>query len=962
MSNVANTRRDFLARIGAGLTLAQRLRAAGLDWKALRNSPARVDAVDGADTKYLKVDRVWSGDVCRSKLVNTGTEPVRVKQVVLFSTPLDLPPQTHVYGESFQMLSQTGGTLERPLDLGYSELNHYKLPQPPGVTAITGLLTLTPPSGSAVTLAFTSCQRFSGRFFLKQQMLEGVIDTEGLELAPKQSWDLEEFTLTASLAVVSARINKNHPPRGVFPRPPTGWCSWYCFGPSVTAKQVLDNLDTIAKTVPGLKYVQIDDGYQPTMGDWLETGKAFGGDVQGVLKQIRQRGFEPAIWVAPFIAEAGSHLFQQHPDWFMKRADGSPLPANEVTFGGWRRGPWYALDGTHPEAQKHLESLFRTMRTDWGCTYFKLDANFWGAMHGGRLHDGNATRIEAYRRGMQAVLRGAQNSFILGCNHPIWGSFGLIDGSRSSADIKRTWKVFHDIGRQNLSRNWQNGRLWWNDPDAVVLTGDLPLNEFQFHATSIYASGGMLLSGDDLTKMPPDRLAMLQKLLPPTGVAAEFEDDSLRIGVTKLRDRRMVSLFNWDDTPQAFSFELPEASRVTDYWTGEDLGRHEGRFAVASIAPHSARLLACAPARPFDVKAFDRDRVLKAANQYLSEPPRTITASSSNRSAGGLHDFFSEGDYWWPDPKDPNGPYIQRDGMSNPGNFTDHRKYLMRLSVQVPALAAAWKLTKDARYARHAGRHLRAWFVDPATCMNPHLLYSQAIHGRFTGRGTGVIDTIHIVEVARAIESLDGSPAFSSGDLPAIKKWFADYLKWMTTHQYGIDERDTKNNHATCWLMQAAAFAKLTNDQDLMSYCRNRYKTVIAPNQIAANGSFPEELRRTKPYGYSLFNLDAMSAVCQILSTSTENLWTFETSDGRGMRLAMRYMLPYIADKKSWPLPPDVMYDQEWPMRHSSLLFAGEAFGEPEYIQVWKTLKPDSDVEEVIRNFFIRQPVLWLAG
>ncbi len=299
--------------------------------------------------------------------------------------------------------------------------------------------------------------------------------------------------------------------------------------------------------------------------------------------------------------------------------------------------------------------------------------------------------------------------------------------------------------------------------------------------------------------------------------------------------------------------------------------------------------------------------------------------------------------------------------MSNPENFTDHRKYLMRLSVQVPALAAAWVLTKDARYAKHAGRHLRAWFAEPATRMNPHLLYSQAIHGRFTGRGTGVIDTIHLVEVARAIERLEGSPAFSGAELSTVKQWFSDYLKWMTTHQYGIDERETKNNHATCWLMQAAAFAKLTGNEDLLSYCRNRYKTVIAPNQIAAKGSFPEELRRTKPYGYSLFNLDAMATVCQILSTSHDNLWTFQLADGRGMRLAMRYMFPYIADKKSWPLPPDVMYDQEWPMRHGSLLFAGEAFGDSAYIELWKKLKPDSDVEEVIRNFFIRQPVLWLG-
>src|SRR6266508_5168055 len=165
-----------------------------------------------------------------------------------------------------------------------------------------------------------------------------------------------------------------------------------------------------------------------------------------------------------------------------------------------------------------------------------------------------------------------------------------------------------------------------------------------------------------------------------------------------------------------------------------------------------------------NVDTFDRPRVLKAANQYLKEAPITITASTSPRSAGGLHDFFSEGDYWWPDPKNPDGPYIQRDGMTNPDNFTDHRRYLMRLSVQVPALAVAWKLPRDARYGGHAAQHLRAWFLTESTRMNPNLQFAQAIHGRVTGRGTGIIDTIHLVEVARAIELLERSRALSGAE------------------------------------------------------------------------------------------------------------------------------------------------------------------------------------------------------
>lgn len=364
----------------------------------------------------------------------------------------------------------------------------------------------------------------------------------------------------------------------------------------------------------------------------------------------------------------------------------------------------------------------------------------------------------------------------------------------------------------------------------------------------------------------------------------------------------------------------------------------------------------------FSVSAFDKARVLKAANQYLKEKPITITASSSPRSAGGKHDFFSEGDYWWQDPKNPNGPYIQRDGMSNPDNFTGHRRFLMRLSVQVPALVAAWKLTKDQRYAKRAAEQLRAWFIDEATRMNPNLQYAQAIKGITTGRGIGIIDTIHLVEVARAVEVLENSKALKQAELDGIKKWFADYLRWMTTSKNGIDEREARNNHGTCWAMQVAAFAHLTGKRDLLEYCRNRFKTVLVPNQIEKDGSFPQELRRTKPYAYSLFNLEAFAAICQILSTPEDNLWKFEMADGRGVRRAMEFMFPYIKNKKSWTRPPDVMYDKEFPMRQNSLLFSGIALNRPEYIEIWKTLPADSGVEEVIRNFFIRQPVLWVKS
>ncbi|HEY0459442.1 MAG TPA: alginate lyase family protein [Pyrinomonadaceae bacterium] len=373
-----------------------------------------------------------------------------------------------------------------------------------------------------------------------------------------------------------------------------------------------------------------------------------------------------------------------------------------------------------------------------------------------------------------------------------------------------------------------------------------------------------------------------------------------------------------------------------------------------------AAVLSATGQTAFDVAAFDKARVVKAANQYLSEKPLTITASVSARSAGGRHDFFSEGDYWWQNPENPGGPYIQRDGLTNPDNFVDHRRFLMRLSVQVPALAAAWLLTKDKRYAKKAAEHLRAWFLSEATRMNPNLQYAQAIKGVTTGRGIGIIDTIHLVEVARAVELLENSRVLKRSEIDGIKKWFADYLVWLTTSKNGLEERDAKNNHGTCWAMQTAAFAHLTGDKELLEFCRRRFKTVLVPNQIEKDGSFPLELRRTKPYAYSLFNLEAFAAICRILSTGEENLWNFETPDGRGVKRAVEFMFSFIRDKKTWTRPPDVMYDREFPMRQNSLLFSGLALGRAEYIEVWKTLPADSGVEEVIRNFFIRQPVLWV--
>ena len=354
------------------------------------------------------------------------------------------------------------------------------------------------------------------------------------------------------------------------------------------------------------------------------------------------------------------------------------------------------------------------------------------------------------------------------------------------------------------------------------------------------------------------------------------------------------------------------------------------------------------------------NKIIQQADAALFEKPITVTAFSSERSKGGKHDFFSEGDYWWPDTLHPNGPYIQRDGLTNPQNFTAHRLAMIRFSKVVGNLTSAYILTKNTKYSKAAKGHLKAWFIDTATLMNPSLLYGQAITRKVSGRGIGIIDMIQMVEVAQSVSVLEKSSLINNKDISDIKNWFTQYLKWVTTHSYGIDEREAKNNHGTCWVMQVAVFAKLVGDTSLLSYCNNRFKTVLLPSQMAPNGSFPLEIKRTKPYGYSLFNLDAMVTLASVLSTQKENLFDFIGTGNVSIKKGIEFMFPFIVNKASWPYEKDVMYFDEWPVAPVSLLFGSKATNNAGWFDTWKKLEHFPTNEEIIRNTPIRNPLIWI--
>ena len=568
----------------------------------VNDSPAAADAyqirsqapvgVDG--TPALKLEIHWEGDHATATLQNEGKTAVPVHDIVLFDWQHKLPPDTAFYGEGFQMLSQTAGTIEKPEDLEqYTDRGHYKLPEPQGFRSVYGVAMFSRPDPSRLLVGFASCRRFVGRIDVSTTRIRAVLDGDGVSIDPGETWQLEDLVVASGpdrdelFARLAYWIERNHP-RRPWPSPPRGWCSWYCFGPDVTAKNVIDNLEVIKNELPELEYVQIDDGYQPAMGDWLETGKAFCGDVKSVIAEIKKRGLKS--------------LFRGHPDWFVKGDDGKPLRSDKVGFGGWRQGPWYCLDGTNPDAQRHLTALFKTLREDWGVEYFKLDANYWGAIHGGQHWDRTATRLQAYREGMDAILKGAGNAFILGCNHPMWGSLGLIDGSRSSMDVERTWESYTRIARQTLMRSWQNGRLWWNDPDCVLLTGTgdkFDEEERSFCAALQFATGGLMLAGDDLTKLPMSGLAALRNLRTSTRGAARF-DDTLTRGTIAVDDRTWYVLLNWTDRRDtARIFARGEFTAMTDSGGTEFDTRVARDSCDIEIPARSGRIVMISPGHPF---------------------------------------------------------------------------------------------------------------------------------------------------------------------------------------------------------------------------------------------------------------------------------------------------------------------------------------------------------------------------
>jgi len=576
----------------------------------------RLSDCTNASDHDVVVEKTWTNRLLKTTVTNRSARPQRIKEVVLFSGDTPYDPETPFYGEGYQMLTQYGGTLSSPYHIGAygTDWDFFRLPRTQfheNVWSVYNLLLLSPEKQGHQLLAFTSCRRFSGEIRFRGAYIEVVMDTEDLTLEPGGSWELEEFVFASGpdhselLAELAGHLNRNHP-RMLYPEIPTGWFSYYCLRP-MTANGFYENARAMKQRIPELKRIQIDGGYAVANGDFLIPNPRLGADVRTISDGIRKSGMEAAGYLSPFIVEPGSRLRQEHPDWLVKDEEGNPYNG----IGQKKKVPekqWYMLDGTHPEALDYLRSVVRTMHDEWGWRYFKMDFLQYGALPGVR-YDKNATRIEAFRRGIKAIAdEVGHDSFLLGCNAPFWPLLGLAHGNRITNDIARDWKHVGGNAREQFPRNWQNDTLWYNDPDVIVLervtfksqtisgeiiekTSVITDQEFEFHKAVILAAGGMIMSGDLIPSMSEKNIHVLKKLLPPTGKAAVFDDNSYTVGRIDLVDKQVICVFNFADEPQNFEFPLHGSRRLYDFWTDEEFGEYKDTVQVPGLDGHCAKVL-----------------------------------------------------------------------------------------------------------------------------------------------------------------------------------------------------------------------------------------------------------------------------------------------------------------------------------------------------------------------------------
>jgi hypothetical protein len=333
----------------------------------------------------------------------------------------------------------------------------------------------------------------------------------------------------------------------------------------------------------------------------------------------------------------------------------------------------------------------------------------------------------------------------------------------------------------------------------------------------------------------------------------------------------------------------------------------------------------------------DAVRRLRAdADRRMREGSWTVTSERPKGVELDPHDYYSEAPYWWPDPANPSGPYLRRDGEINPDRFTANRAALNSMCDAVFSLGAAAFYLDDTRYAQRAARLVNTWFINPKTRMNPSLEHAQAVPHVDAGRAAGILDGRVLVRAVQGMEFLAQTGAWDRKDQAAVHRWFEEYLQWLTHSQNGVDERRSGDNHASWWTVQVAAVATFVEDPAAQRTAFDYYRDRILPGQIRTDGSAPREEVRTRSLSYSAFNLEAFAMLCRIAQAHGTDLWTLRARNGASIGTVIDYLEPYLGDPRKWSKEQVAEFQNDGLY---FLAFAGMGLKKPEYVALFRKLE-----------------------
>jgi len=333
--------------------------------------------------------------------------------------------------------------------------------------------------------------------------------------------------------------------------------------------------------------------------------------------------------------------------------------------------------------------------------------------------------------------------------------------------------------------------------------------------------------------------------------------------------------------------------------------------------------------------------ILSKADQFLTMKPVSVMEKSFTPKSGNKHDYMSQAPYFWYDSTKVNGlPYKRKDGERNPEieKITD-RKNIGKLEAAIRSLSVAYYLSGNEKYASKSLSLLKTWFIDADTRMNPNLDYAQGVPGVNDGRGIGIIETLALAGIADGVQLLLPSKNIPAESIISIKKWYSDYLIWMQTSKNGIDEHNSKNNHGTFYDMQILDFALFTGQTE---FAKNYIKTTLKRMeiQLEVDGKQPLELERTQAMHYSAFNLDAWFKVANIAEKINVDLWNYKSADGKGIKAALDWLIPYTLGEKKWAYQQITPFDKK--EMYSLMLQAYSHYKTDNYKTISMQLKPSN--------------------